>query len=71
MKGKREMEKINSEELEKLLGGVPLSDEELEKVAGGDSPYIECMDDCKKQFSWQRCNTICSNEFAVYQGDGS
>ena len=29
------MEKINSEELEKLLGGVPLSDDELEKVTGG------------------------------------
>ena len=37
------MEKINSEELEKMLGGESLSDEELEKVSGGDQ---QCLDTC-------------------------
>ena len=35
------MEKINSEELKKLLGANALSDDELERVAGGGS-----MDAC-------------------------
>ena len=31
------MEKINSEELKKMLGRIPLSDDELESVTGGGS----------------------------------
>ena len=36
------MEKINSEELEKMLGGKALSDDELDNVAGGFDYYEYC-----------------------------
>ena len=36
------MEKINSEELKKMLGRIPLSDDELDNVAGGFDYYEYC-----------------------------
>ena len=51
------MEKINSEELKKMLGRIPLSDDELENVTGGNREEIcqqraqEKFDSCMAQYA--------------------
>ena len=36
------VEKINSEELKKMLGRSPMSDDELENISGGDDTFDAC-----------------------------
>ena len=53
------MEKINSEELKKMLGRIPLSDDELEQVSGGIACYDKCNLIYQGSDSLEHCYKAC------------